>query len=179
MIAANLKMNNPIRISKRLAFLLRHSSLPDRNGWVRTEMLLEELSVSLQDLKWTIVADDKGRFEFSKDNLLVRALYGHSINVDLGLSAAMPPAILYHGTAEKFLERILHEGLKPRKRKYVHLSETMEMAEQVGARHGMPVVLSVDVESMVLHGYNFYKAKDGVWLTEQIPAQFIKKVHYG
>lgn len=171
-------MNNPIRISKRLAFLLRHSPLPDRNGWIKIEILLDELSVSFQDLNWIIVADDKGRFEFSKDKISVRALYGHSIDVDLGLEEATPPAILYHGTAEKYLGSIMQEGLRPRKRNFVHLSETIEVAEQVGSRHGTPVVLSVNSKAMVLNKYNFYKAKNGVWLTEQIPIQFIKVEHY-
>lgn len=171
-------MNNPIRISKRLAYLLRHSSLPDRNGWVKVELLLDELSVSHQDLALIIESDDKVRFELSKDDISVRASYGHSIDVDLGLEPETPPEILYHGTAVKYLESIMQDGLKPRKRNFVHLSETIDMAEQVGSRHGVSVVLSVNSEAMVLNKYNFYKAKNGVWLTEDIPVQFIKIEHY-
>lgn len=148
-------MNNPIQISKRLAYLLRHSSLPDRKGWVRVEVLLEDLSVSLHDLDLIIMTDDKGRFEFSKDNLSVRALYGHSIDVDLELRPSIPPAILYHGTADKYLAIILQEGLSPRMRNFVHLSETIEVAEQVGSRHGPPIVLAVYSDSMASQGYNF------------------------
>lgn len=173
-----MKMKELIQISKRLAYLLRHSSLPDRNGWVKIELLLDEISVSCQDLTLIIESDDKGRFEFSKDKMSVRALYGHSNDVDLGLESGTPPAILYHGTAEKYLESIMQDGLKPRKRNFVHLSETTDMAEQVGSRHGIPVVLAVDTEAMVLNNYNFYKAKNGVWLIEDIPVQFIKIEHY-
>lgn len=168
------KMKESIRVSKRLAYLLRHTSLPDRNGWVKVKLLLHELSVSHQDLSQIIDSDDKGRFEFSKDDMSVRALYGHSIDVDLGLEPETPPTILYHGTAEKYLESIMQDGLKPRKRNFVHLSETIEVAERVGSRHGTSIVLAVDTDSMTSQGYNFYKAKNGVWLTEHIPVRFIK-----
>ncbi len=31
-------MNNLIKVSKQLAYLLRHSDLPDRNGWVAVDV---------------------------------------------------------------------------------------------------------------------------------------------
>lgn len=96
-------MNNHIKESKRLAYLLRHSNLPDYNGWVKVSVVLGNLGLSLQDLQQIVESDNKGRFEFSEDKSSVRALYGHSINVDLGLEPTTPPLILYHGTAESIL----------------------------------------------------------------------------
>ena len=98
-------MNNQIYNSKCLTYLLRHSDLPDRNGWVRVDVLLNEMSITLPILQGIVAEDTKGRFEFSEDESSVRALYGHSIDVDLGLEATTPPVILYHGTAEKYLVR--------------------------------------------------------------------------
>lgn len=167
-------MNNQVHNSKRLAYLLRHSDLPDRNGWVRVGVVLNEMSITLQMLQDIVAKDTKGRFEFSEDESSVRALYGHSIDVDLELEPTTPPMILYHGTAEKYLENIMKDGLKPRKRNYVHLSETIDMAIQVGARHGKPIVLSIDTEAMISVGYKFYKAQNGVWLTSEIPVRFYK-----
>lgn len=169
-------MNNQIHNSKRLAYLLRHSDLPDRNGWVRVGVLLNEMSITLPILQGIVAEDTKGRFEFSEDESSVRALYGHSIDIDLELEPTIPPMILYHGTAEKYLESIMKTGIKHRKRNFVHLSETIDMAKQVGARHGSPVVLSLDIEAMIRAGYKFYKAQNGIWLTEDILPKFLKVV---
>ncbi|MBO5854481.1 MAG: RNA 2'-phosphotransferase [Bacteroidales bacterium] len=171
-------MNNKVQESKRLAYLLRHSCLPDHNGWVSISVLIQEYNFVIQDLERIVFEDIKARFEFSDDGLSVRALYGHSIDVDLELVPSSPPAILYHGTAVKYIERITKEGLKPRKRNFVHLSETMDMAKQVGTRHGSPVVLSIDIEAMIRAGYKFYKAQNGIWLTGYIPPKFLKVVCY-
>lgn len=173
-----LRMNNLIKESKRLAYLLRHSNLPDCNGWVEASVVIGDLGVSLQDLQQIVASDSKGRFEFSEDKSLVRALYGHSINVDLGLEPTIPPLVLYHGTAEKYIDSIMKEGLRPRKRNFVHLSETIDMAKQIGTRHGAPFVLYIDVEAMIRAGYKFYKAQNGIWLTEDISPKFLKVVCY-
>ena len=128
--------------SKRLAYLLRHSKLPNHKGWIKVDVVQNELGVLLLDIQKIVYEDTKGRFEFSEDKSSVRALYGHSIDVNLGLEPTTPPPVLYHGTAEKYIDSIMKEGLRPRKRNFVHLSETMDMAKQVGTRYGSPVVLS-------------------------------------
>lgn len=171
-------MNNQIKKSKRLAYLLRHSDFPDYNGWAKMSEVLGNLGVSLQDLQQIVESDNKGRFEFSEDKSTVRALYGHSINLDLGLEPTTPPLLLYHGTAEKYIDSIMKDGLRRRKRNFVHLSETIDMAKQVGARHGSPVVLSIDTEAMIRAGYKFYKAQNGIWLTGDILPNFFKAVCY-
>ena len=171
-------MNNHIKESKRLAYLLRHSNLPDYNGWIKVSVVLGNLGLSLQDLQQIVESDNKGRFEFSEDKSSVRALYGHSIDVNLGLEPTIPPPILYHGTAEKYVDSIMKEGLRPRKRNFVHLSEIIDMAKQVGTRHGSPVVLSIDIAAMIRAGYKFYKAQNGIWLTGDILPKFLKVVCY-
>lgn len=164
--------------SKRLAYLLRHSKLPNHKGWIKVDVVQNELGVLLLDIQRIVYEDTKGRFEFSEDKTSVRALYGHSIDVNLGLEPTTPPPVLYHGTAEKYIDSIMKEGLRPRKRNFVHLSETMDMAKQVGTRHGSPVVLSIDIEAMIRAGYKFYKAQNGIWLTGDIPPIFLKAVCY-
>lgn len=160
--------------SKCLAYLLRHAALPDPYGWVTADLLLERLRITASQLEQIILCDGRGRFEFSKDRSSVRALYGHSIDVDLGLAPTVPPVTLYHGTAEKYLAGIMREGLKSGRRNFVHLSETQETAIRVGARHGNPVVLSVDAGTMAQNGHGFYKARNEVWLTDYIPVRYIK-----
>ncbi len=171
-------MNSVTQYSRSLAYLLRHSELPDHKGWVRNSVLFDELHIALQMLRVIVEEDTKGRFEFSEDESSVRALYGHSIDVDLGLEPTIPPMILYHGTAEKYLESITKNGLKPRKRNFVHLSETKDMAMQVGARHGKSILLAIDTETMISADYKFYKAQNGIWLTGDIPPQYFKILCY-
>lgn len=167
-------MNNRIYESSRLAHLLRHSSLPNHNGWVEINVLIKNNKFTAQELESLVFEDDKGRFEFSGDGLSVRALYGHSIDVDLGLKPTTPPSVLYHGSATKYIEIIMEEGLKPRKRNYVHLSENVQTASSVGARHGTPIVLSIDTIAMQQDGCLFYKAQNGVWLTLYVDKKYIK-----
>lgn len=171
-------MDNLTYHSKRLAYLLRHSKLPNHKGWIKVDVVQNELGLSLLDIQKIVHEDTKGRFEFSEDKSSVRALYGHSIDVNLGLEPTTPPPVLYHGTAEKYIDSIMKEGLRPRKRNFVHLSETMDMSKQVGTRHGSPVVLSIDIEAMIRAGYKFYKAQNGIWLTEDILPKFLKVVCY-
>lgn len=169
-----MEKNKQIQLSKRLAYILRHSNLPDRNGWVENNTIMYELVISQQELEQIVMNDNKGRFELHEDK--VRALYGHSIDVDLNLTPSIPPPELYHGTAEKYIENIYtkEQGLRPQKRKYVHLSETIEMAKEVGSRHGQPIVLAIDTELMIEDGYKFYRMPNGIWLTDCVPFLYIK-----
>ena len=159
--------------SKRLSYLLRHSKLPNHKGWIKVGVVQNELGVLLLDIQKIVYEDTKGRFEFSEDKSSVRALYGHSIDVNLGLEPTTPPPVLYHGTAEKYIDSIMKEGLRPRKRNFVHLSETIDVAKQIGIRHGSPIVLSIDIEAMIRAGYKFYKAQNGIWLTNMIDKKYI------
>lgn len=46
----------------------------------------------------------------------------------------IPPDILYHGTARRFLSSIKINGLLPQGRQYVHLSQDISTAQSVGLR---------------------------------------------
>ncbi len=82
--------------------------------------------------------------------------------------------MLYHGTASRNLDAIFAEGLKPGQRRQVHLSLDPDTARKVGARHGKPVVLTVDAARMHGEGFTFFRADNGVWLTDQVPAAFLE-----
>jgi len=56
--------------------------------------------------------------------------------VDLGLQPAKPPPVLYHGTPERNLSKILRDGLEKMRRHHVHLSPGEASATVVGARSG-------------------------------------------
>ncbi len=160
--------------SKKLSYLLRHSDLPDERGWLPIEKLILDYGYTEQSLKQIVANDKKHRYEFSDDGKKVRAIYGHSNHVRIPWEEAIPPKILYHGTAKKNLDAILQEGLKSMSRQYVHLSETTEEAMKVGKRHGEPVVLAIDTLKVIEDGGCFYRVPNGIWLSEGIDSQYIK-----
>lgn len=172
------------RISKFLSFVLRHQPEAigltlDENGWVSVAELLQKLkekdkAVDLGTLQHIVATNNKKRFAFNDDHTKIRASQGHSINVDLGYTQATPPTILYHGTATKHLPSIQQSGLVKQSRQHVHLSATKETAINVGGRHGKPVVLEVMAATMHEDGYAFYLSENGVWLTDEVPACYLK-----
>lgn len=173
--------------SKFLSLVLRHE--PGRiglrleeGGWVPVAQLLECCAnagrrITPALLQEIVHTNDKKRFSFSEDGLRIRANQGHSITVDLGLAAQEPPGVLYHGTASRFLEVILAQGLQRRSRHHVHLTDQHATAVAVGQRHGKPVVLQVDARRMHAEGHMFYRSDNGVWLTDQVDACYLQLLH--
>ncbi|SEO75284.1 putative RNA 2'-phosphotransferase [Actinacidiphila rubida] len=169
-----------VRISRFLSMVLRHQPdavgiTLDEGGWVDVEVLRAACAAkgrrfSRADLDHMVATNAKQRFAFSADGRRIRANQGHSIEVDLGLAAATPPAVLYHGTAAATLPAILREGLRPMTRQDVHLSADRDTAVRVGARHGRPVVLEVDAAALAAAGHTFRVSANGVWLTDAVPA---------
>ncbi|CAM5474093.1 RNA 2'-phosphotransferase [Streptomyces abikoensis] len=170
------------RISKHLARHLRHE--PDRigiildaQGWTSVDALLEAsaahgLPFSRAELEEVVASNDKQRYTL--DGERIRANQGHSVPVDLGLPAAEPPAVLFHGTVARSVAAIRAEGLRPMARHAVHLSADRETAMRVGARRGKPVVLTVDAYGMHRAGHVFRLSENGVWLVESVPAEFLR-----
>ena len=118
-------------------------------------------------------SNDKKRFSLSDDGERIRAAQGHSVAIELGLPATRPPPTLYHGTAMRFANLILLEGLKSQARQQVHLTDDPATARRVGQRHGKPVVL--EIQSLRLHakGFKYFRADNGAWLTDHVPPEFL------
>jgi putative RNA 2'-phosphotransferase len=171
------------RISKLLSLTLRHepqqlSLSLDSAGWTTVDSLLAGLrakghSVSQDDLLNIVAQCPKQRFQLSDDGLRIRAAQGHSVEVNLQYDPQIPPAILYHGTAASTLAAIRASGLQRRARHHVHLSTNTDTATQVGGRHGRPVLLTIRADLMHAAGHVFYMSNNGVWLVDEVPAQFI------
>ena len=128
----------------------------------------------METLEDIVATDNKQRYSFNEDKSLIRANQGHSIPVDVELKENEPPEFLYHGTATRFLNSILNDGLKPMSRLYVHLSKDIETAWKVGKRHGDPVILKINSRDMYKDGYKFYLSENGVWLTEKVDAKYFE-----
>lgn len=169
------------RLSKFLSYVLRHD--PEAAGvglepgaWADLDDLSKAAAkrgLVLNDttLRTLIAQSPKPRFELRDGK--VRARYGHSVAVDTELTPTPPPETLFHGTAARFLSAIRREGLTRQSRQYVHLSDDKQSAREVGARHGRPVVLSVEATRMARDGYPFYHSADGIWLTREVPPRYL------
>lgn len=172
-----------VRASKFLALVLRHDPGKigielDSAGWVPIDTLLAALKrhgrgLSRERLDQLVAENDKKRYQYDESRTRIRASQGHSLAVDLGYAPAEPPDLLYHGTATRFLDSIHREGLQRGKRHHVHLSRDVETARKVGARHGKPVVLSVDAARMSADGHVFLLSDNGVWLTEHVAPGYL------
>ncbi|MBB5183131.1 RNA 2'-phosphotransferase [Catenisphaera adipataccumulans] len=170
--------------SKFISLILRHHPeiigiVVDEHGWADVDALIRGVNKSRpldrRTLEKIVAEDEKQRYAFNEDRTKIRAVYGHSIPVDLDLEPADPPAYLYHGTAERFVPSIEQEGLLPMQRLYVHLSADVKTAIQVGARHGKPFVYTIDAQAMQKDGYVFYHCTGGTWLTECVPPRYLLK----
>lgn len=170
--------------SKYISLILRHKpeaigiSL-DEHGWANVDELISGVAkthkLDMDILEEIVRSDEKQRYSFNEDKTLIRANQGHSIPVDVELEETVPPEKLWHGTGEKFVESIDKQGLIPKSRLYVHLSKDIDTAIKVGSRHGRPVVYGVRALDMYNAGYKFFLSKNGVWLTKEVPVEYLEK----
>ena len=169
--------------SKYISLLLRHKPevigiTLDEHGWVEVDALIAGVSkthpLDMTILERIVAEDEKQRYSFNEDHTLIRANQGHSIPVDVELEEVIPPDILYHGTGEKYTASIDEQGLIPKSRLYVHLSGDTETAHKVGQRHGKPVIYEVMSGDMHDDGFVFYRSVNGVWLTKDVPAKYLR-----
>jgi putative RNA 2'-phosphotransferase len=164
-----------------LTFLLRHQPreyplLFDRRGFVDWRDVVEIVQerfydVTEDDIRAVVTDSKKQRFELVDEK--VRATYGHSFPVDLEGEAAEPPEKLYCGAARDLAQSMLRSGLKPRDRRYIHLSLSHEEAESVARRHDpAPAVIVVAAQAAHIEGVRFYRSGP-LFLAESVPAKFL------
>ncbi|MET9722331.1 RNA 2'-phosphotransferase [Streptomyces zaomyceticus] len=171
-----------VKVSKYLSKHLRHQPeriglVLDAHGWTEIDTLLQATArngfpITRAELDHVVESNDKKRFAI--EGTRIRASQGHTVEVDLDLPPAEPPAFLYHGTVADRLPAIRAEGLRPMARHHVHLSRDRETATRVGARRGRPVVISVDAGAMHRAGHVFHVSANGVWLASTVPPEFLR-----
>ncbi|AYB38367.1 RNA 2'-phosphotransferase [Brevibacillus laterosporus] len=172
------------KLSKEISYALRHAPHEyelelDEYGWVHIEQLLHSLheqpvwhNVHENDLHIMISQSDKKRHEIH--NGKIRALYGHSTAKKVLKEESEPPEFLYHGTPKRFVALIMEQGLLPKGRQYVHLSEEIETATQVGKRRDkQPAILKIEAKKAWIDNVTFYHGNEMVWLADKIDKQYI------
>jgi putative RNA 2'-phosphotransferase len=166
------------QLGRTLAGVLRH--FPERfgldmdeQGFVNIRDFINALRDNNRRYHWLrphhliaiIETDPKGRYQISND--LMRATYGHSLELELKLPTENIPDHLYYPATPEEADIILETGLRPSDRKMVHLSKTYQDAVNAGkVRVEFPIILEIDATKAI---------EAGNVLTHEIPPEFLSK----
>ncbi len=170
-----------VYISKLLSLMLRHRPdefglQVDRYGFADLDAVLRafqdrDSTFTLEDIEKVVYDGEKQRFEIVENR--IRARYGHSFSIDLGLDPSEPPEFLYKGVDSADVERLLSEGLAPDDRDYIHLSFDADVAARLSARPGRRgAVIRIAAARAHQAGVHFYDCGPTV-LTKHIPGEFL------
>ena len=175
-------------LSRIIAGALRHfpdklGLMMDGKGWVDISSLIEAIGVGRSGFNWLrihhiealVATDPRGRYQI--DGGMIRATYGHTIDVspdDLPLAELDE---FYYPVTEEEADMIVEGGLHPTDRKKVHLSGSVEKAVEAGkVRTEEPLILKIDGKKAKKDGLKIYHAGTDVYITEGIDAKYISKV---
>ncbi len=172
-------------LSRIMAGALRHfpeklGLMMDGKGWVDISSLIKSIGSGRSGFNWlrihhikaVVNTDERGRYQI--DGGMIRATYGHSINVNLD---DLPIADLdqyFYPVTEEEADIIIERGLHPVDRKKVHLSGTIEKAIEAGrVRAEEPLILLIDGKKAKKDGIKIFKAGKDVYITEGIDSQYL------
>lgn len=170
------------RITRSLAYMLRHQPEEfdlevDEFGYAEVDDVVRALnerlgeSVDEEDVRDAVLGGDRQRYEI--EGTKIRALYGHSIEVQPGEPSA-PPAELYVGVSSEDADRARRHGLRAGRRRFLHLALTAEDAIESGRRAAHDyVVITVRAGDAWEEGINFYDRRS-LFLSDPIPTEFLE-----
>ena len=165
------------RVTRLLAYMLRHQPGEfdldlDKYGYAEIEDVLHALAERTGedfeegDIAEAIDSGDRPRYEIVDGR--IRALYGHSIEIDPG-ETAEPPEELYVALPARDRERMERYGLRGGRRRFLHLSLTPEEAQETGRRAAVEyLVIKVTAVDAWEQGVDFYDRKS-IWLAPELP----------
>lgn len=175
-------------LGRILALVLRHAPEKfgvdmDINGWVNARELSEAIGKQRRHYHWLRAwhfeaianADEKGRYQV--ENEMMRATYGHSIELDLDLPTDDIPEVLYYPCETEQVETLLEYGITAGDRKNVHLSRSIRNAMDAGhVRIHRPAIVEVDTARAIADGHTIYRAGTTVFLTDEVPGEYLYQV---
>ena len=175
-------------LGRIIAGVLRHfpeklGVMIDGHGWVDITEFVEAIGVSRSGFHWLrnhhidaiALTDPKGRYQI--DGGMVRATYGHTIDVNLDDLPLADLDEFYYPVTEEEIDIILEGGLNPIDRKNVHLSGSIEKALEAGrVRTDEPLLLKIDGKKAKKDGIKIYHAGKDVYITDSIDAKYISKL---
>lgn len=171
-------------ISKRLSYILRHNPKKfkvclDEKGWANLDDVLgglrsfgDIIDLEKEDLLNMVSKQRKARFDIYNNK--IKANYGHTVFIK-EMDVVKPPDVLYHGTARRYLNSILRNGLIQMQRQYVHLSVDLDIAIETGKRKDItPSIIQIDSKTAYQEGILFYKGSDRILLSENLLPKYLK-----
>lgn len=187
-----MQSSDPVRLSKTMAFLLRHrpdvgSLEPDAQGFVEVEALAQALSkllrtpVEAEAVRRVVAGAKIKRFELDGDR--IRAMSRGEERRDVDHRRVQPPDILYHATTDEQVERIVSTGhLSAGSDRHIFLSADEAQAWRVAHRLSgtAPRVLYVDAARARRHGVRFWKnRRNGLYVATPIAVQDVLNLQPG
>lgn len=175
-------------LGRIIAGVLRHfpeklGVMIDGHGWVDISEFVEAIGVSRSGFHWLrnqhieaiALTDSKGRYQI--DGGMIRATYGHTIDISLDDLPLADIEEFYYPVTEEEIDIILEGGLNPIDRKHVHLSGSIEKAMEAGkVRTDEPLILKIDGAKAKKDGMKIFHAGKDVYVTDHIDAKYISKV---
>lgn len=171
-----------IEISKKLSWLLRHGApsqgiAMDAAGWVAVGDVLRVLGLTYEELAAAVALNTKSRVDLRGDR--VRASQGHSTE---GMSVTQDAleaswerftgaGPIWHGTAIEALRGIVREGISPRARTHVHLTDALD--SKVGKRASVDLMIEISVPRLDALGIGVFQSQNGVVLARHVPPSAI------
>lgn len=175
-------------LSRILAGALRHfpdklGLMMDGKGWVDISSLIEAIGIGRSGFNWlrvhhieALVATDP-RERYQIDGGMIRATYGHTIDVNLDDLPEAEIDVFYYPVTKEEIDIVLEGGLRPTDRKKVHLSGSIEKAVEAGrVRTDDPLVLKIDGKKAKKDGVAVYHAGKDVYITDGVDSKYISKV---
>ncbi len=172
------------RLTRSLAYMLRHQPDEfdlevDRYGWAELGEVVRALTervgspVEEEDVHEALAAADRPRYEVKEGR--IRALYGHSIEVDPGDSDE-PPDELFAVVRGRDVPNVERDGLKSVRRTFIHLSLTKDDARDAGRRLARRyAVVTVAAGDAWEDGIDFYD-RTSIFLSEDVPTDYIEDI---
>ena len=173
------------KISRILSLVLRHDPASAgialaAEGWVKVDELLIGIQKKAKNLDRPLLEkivneSEQKRFSFSADGECIRADDGHSFAIHITGTEQSPPELLYHGTCSRTVPDIEVDGLLKMTRQHVHLHADPRDAHLPAQKHPKPIILEIDSRLMANHGFKFSITKDGIWLTAEVPPDYLNR----
>ena len=175
-------------LGRILALVLRHAPEKfgvemDLNGWVNSRELSEAIQNQRRHFHWLrgwhfeaiANADTKGRYQVEGE--MIRATYGHSIELELDLPTDDIPEALYWPCDPDTVATHMEYGITAGDRKHVHLSKTISNAMEAGhVRISRPAILEIDTTRAIADGHTIWRAGTTVFLCEEMPSEYLYHV---
>ncbi|XP_051901133.1 tRNA 2'-phosphotransferase 1 [Pristis pectinata] len=190
-----------VRLSKALAFVLRHGAAQlglriGGDGFLAVEAILQHphyRRYTVQDIKRVVDTNKKQRFTLrthpETGALQIRANQGHTLQVEelelipISLDSGNVPAQAIHGTYLRHWPLIKAQGLRCMSRRHIHLSLGLPEDGSIvsGMRSSCDLAIFVELRRALSDGIPFYLSTNQVILTPGnedgvLPPKYFQKV---